>query len=255
MLDSRERAALSSAFLSTKVETTRRLVDLARAYWSGMGNWRDSDVERFLEFMVPRIQAGRSSIANLTAVYLARVGEVDPIAAVDTTTLRGLDASDVYTRPAVAMRTALKDGASVTDSIGASLTRLASLVATDMALAQQAQTAASTASSRAFDGGFRRTLTGSENCAKCYIASTQRYHRGDLLPIHPGCDCGVEPLRPGENTGRVLDPDRLATTNDWAESMDANRDNLGDLLVTHDHGEYGPTLSWRDQKFTGPSAI
>jgi hypothetical protein len=28
-----------------------------------------------------------------------------------------------------------------------------------------------------------------------------------------------------------------------------------EIVVTRNHGEYGPTLSWRDQSFTGPGEL
>jgi len=34
---------------------------------------------------------------------------------------------------------------------------------------------------------YRRVLTGMESCGLCVVASTQRYRKRDLLPIHPNC--------------------------------------------------------------------
>ena len=56
---------------------------------------------------------------------------------------------------------------------------------------------------------YRRVLTGRENCALCLVASTQRYWVEDLLPIHPGCDCNVQPLPPGMEDSQVIDQDLL----------------------------------------------
>lgn len=271
MLDSRQRAALSSAYLARKSATTQRLVDLAVAYWSRMGSYNPSDSERFIAFITPRVLAGRANVAALTAAYLARVAEVDAAPVIDVANIRGTDDLEVYNRANVTLRTEISKGASFGDAVATASERVASIVATDMQLAAQRQTAASTGASRAFDGGFRRTLSGRENCAKCYIASTQRYHRGELMPIHPACDCGVEPLKPGENTGQILDPDRLEQTHDWVKGFTGQMDrgarhlpgnsgpnpngDYADLLIVREHGEYGPTLSWRAQHFTGPADI
>uniref|UniRef100_UPI001D0D1143 hypothetical protein n=1 Tax=Klebsiella pneumoniae TaxID=573 RepID=UPI001D0D1143 len=44
---------------------------------------------------------------------------------------------------------------------------------------------------------YRRVLTGNENCALCVIASTMRYRKNSLMPIHPGCDCDIDVIPPG----------------------------------------------------------
>lgn len=272
MLSSQQRTALSNAFLAYKSQVGDRTAQFARNYWDDLGTWRDADIARFLDAVVPRVQASRAAVANATAAYLAQVAEIDPTVVVDTSQLRGADVDEVYRRPAVETYTALSAGKSLTDAVEMGATRLVSIIKTDIQLAMQQQSAASTSASVSFKGGFRRTLTGNENCAKCYIASTQRYRRGDLLPIHPGCDCGIEPLAPGENIGQVLDPARLAQTQDWVKGFTGESDTgarfLGgasgggnpageyaDLIITRNHGEYGPTLAWRDQAFTGPADI
>lgn len=260
MLDSQQRAALSRAFLAQKSRTTDRLVELAKVRWENLGSYNDGDAERFIELVSPHVLAGRSNIAALTAVYLARVAEVDPSTPVDTDTVRGKTVDEIYVRPMTTLRTELSRGASFETAFSAATARVASLVSTDMQLSMQQQVAASTEAHSAFEGGFRRTLTGRENCAKCYIASTQRYHRGNLLPIHPGCDCGIEALKPGENIGQVIEPERLQQSHDWVKGFDSRFENRAavnydDILVTSTHGEYGPTLRWRDQHFTGPADI
>jgi len=86
------------------------------------------------------------------------------------------------------------------------------------------------------------------------VASTQRYYRGDLLPIHPGCDCGVQPLPPGLAVNQVIDEDLL----EQVHQVTADRLGVSDrsgrtpdyrkLLTVSEHGEYGPTLSWAQPK-------
>lgn len=148
--------------------------------------------------------------------------------------------------------------------------RLTSLVATDLQLAMTHQAQASLASSPY--SMYRRTIGGNKTCALCVIASTQRYHKKNLLPIHPGCSCGVEPWE-GEDA-ITIDPDLLESTHELIEqklgtydpgARNAGRDkttsagkpisDYTDLIVTRDHGEYGPTLTWRTDRFTGPSLI
>src|SRR5690606_35578247 len=115
----------------------------------------------------------------------------------------------------------------------------------------------------------------SENCALCVIASTQRYWLADLMPIHPGCDCGVDTLPADWNPDQqIIDSDLLESTHAIIDAKLGYTDrNAGDLLVgktdsegrplsdfpqlivTRTHGEYGPTLAWRDEKFTSKADI
>ena len=108
--------------------------------------------------------------------------------------------------------------------------------------------------------GYRRVLTGSENCALCAIASTQRYHRGSLMPIHDHCDCLVAPIYGEHDPGRVINEGLMSSVR---ASIDEHYGQAGwerpskpmrDIRV-RTHGEYGPTLTWERQNFRGPSDI
>lgn len=247
-------------------------------YWGRMGSWRDADVDRFLDAVTPRIMAGRLAVANLTDAYLARTLEREPVGAIDVTTLRnGAPIEEVYRRPAVTLYNELSNGKSFPAALTAATARLVGMVGTDLQLSMQHQARASMGNAKGVEA-FRRTLTGRENCALCMIASTQRYWKKDLLPIHPGCDCGVEPLARGQANNQVIDPELLEQTHNWVgahagrESDRGARDlGLGklveyaeggergadytDLIVVREHGELGPTLTWRHQSFTSADDI
>lgn len=274
MLTVAQRQALARAEQAARLQVRDRLNEFAVTLWNGLGSWRDADIDRFVSLIVPRVLAGQVTIARLTDTYLARVLEVAPLGTVDVATLRnGVTPDEVYRRPATSMYTALASGATFTDALKTGADRLVNLVLTDAQLAMQHQARRTLLGSSGADA-FRRTLTGRENCALCMIASTQRYWKGDLLPIHPACDCGVEPLAPGEANEQVIDPARLEQTHNWVDSF-AGRDDVGardlglgklvdytadgntgtrqadftELIITNDHGELGPTLGWRHQNF------
>ena len=123
-----------------------------------------------------------------------------------------------------------------------------------MAMVQQA--------SASLDGnGFRRALNGPGDCALCVIASTQRYHAGDLLPIHPGCNCTVAPLGPGEGVDQVIDPDLLERVHAQVEAMTGDVDrgarapDYRKLMVVREHGEIGPVLTWKQHEFTSAADL
>lgn len=242
-----------------------RVVEYARRLWSGSPSLRDEDVERIIARLVPAVQSGQRQVAQLTDAYIARVAAsagVEWSAGLDLEAIvnyRGVPAVEVYRRPAVTAYTALGKGVPYSQAVQQGLSRLMSITSTDM---QQAKNRAAAAGiGRSGFEFFRRVLTGSENCALCAIASTQRYRRGDLLPIHPGCDCGVAALFAPSDPGQVIDSPTLELIHDEVERVTGSVDRGGrapdyrDLVVTNMHGELGPTLGWRGEQFTGPADI
>lgn len=257
-----------------------QLQGFALRYWNGLGSWRDKDYEQLLKALVPRIEAGQQKVADLTDAYISRLALEEfgaiknglPLEA-STVALRGVPAAEVYHRPFSSAYAELATGKSMTAAVSAGAERLTDLVASGLQLSKTHS--AREAIGRSKFQGYQRTLTGRENCALCVIASTQRYTRGDLLPIHPGCDCGVKPYH-ARFDSQVIDErllndtyTEIATRLDHVSvGLDARDLGLGktdargrplsdftELLVTNQHGELGPVLSWRDHKFTGADDI
>lgn len=248
-----------------------RVSNFATRYWNSMGSWRDDDIERLLEFVTPLIRSGQQRVSDLTDAYLSRVlvnqgGKPSgrPFQAT-TPALRGITDEVLYARPFATMHESLGKGDTVTAAVAAGRARLTSLIMTNMQLAKThaARKTMTGAGARAYE----RVPTGRENCALCVIASTQRYFVADLQPIHPGCDCHVRPLT-GDPAQHIIHPDRLeqihrAVEGQFGESdrgaryidgRNAISDYL-DLIAVRHHGEYGPTLSWRGEHFTGPDNL
>ncbi len=249
------RSALIKAHQSQTMQVRERLTDYAKTLWGGLGSWRDEDVDRFVNLMAPRVLAGRAKVAQLTDAYLAQlVGQNSAL--IDTTRLRGVPVQDVYRRPAATMYDKLSNDQSLSQAIAASTARLANLIATDMQTAMARQARASLGGN-----GFRRVLNGPGDCALCVVASTQRYHAGDLLPIHPGCNCTVAPLGPGEGVDQVIDPDLLERVHAQVEAMTGEVDrgarapDYRKLMVVREHGEIGPVLTWKQHEFTSAADL
>lgn len=174
---------------------------------------------------------------------------------------RGVPTREVYERPFVDTWTALAGGLGFDDALEKGRQRVVSLAGTDV---QLARTRAAAYVLDRSDGvvGYRRVLHGSESCGLCVVASTQRYRRGDLMPIHPGCDCGVLPIYGDVDPGQILDPSRLEGVHQRLEERFGVSDagartpiDYRDVLVVHEHGELGPVLGVRGQTFTGPADI
>jgi hypothetical protein len=273
-------ATVVDAYSRNAARIRQRVTQAVLRTWLQLPNYRDADIARFVAVATPLVSSGQLATAALTAGYLSSLefvetGErspVEPIPAEEVTTqaLRGVPAEEVYRRPAVEVYTALSDGLTLTEAVTRGRHRLNDLVSTDLQLAK------TYASKRWLDGNgrvtwYRRTLTGPTSCGLCIVASTQRYHKKELLPCHPACNCSVRPQF-GRDPGQVIDPATLRAAHDsigerFGTFSQGSRELVGvtldsgdiakyrDVLVVHNHGEIGPVLAVRGQKFTGPSVV
>lgn len=251
-----------------RARTTR----FVTAAWGSLDDYRDAEIDRFAQLVAPVVEGAQVRVAALTDAYLAAYetavygGRVAPLgvprdAAV---ALRGVDTVEVYRRPGVTVWTALSDGESFAGAVRKGLLRAEGLASTDVQLAKT-HTSRRVLGSKGNVVGYRRVLEGGHSCGLCIVASTQRYRSEDLMPIHGGCSCSVQPIYGDRDPGQVIDPERLAGVHDAiAERFGAfdegARDinditSYRDVLVTHDHGELGPILGVRGQDFTGPTDV
>jgi hypothetical protein len=223
------------------------------------GQYRDRDLQRFVATAVPVVLAGQRQVSALTDAYLANVLTTTlgrPVRPVGVTNdyPRPTPPSEVYGRPYVEVRTQLAQGAGFASAVLSGVERLKDITATDMQLAK------THTARRSFTANnvqrYRRTLTGAKSCALCYVASTQSYSRGDLMPIHPGCDCGVEPIVGDFNADAELEAtheainERFGTSDRGGRAIDYRK-----ALIVREHGDMGPLLTVGEHRFTGPSAI
>lgn len=263
-------------YLTASNRIRARLERIALAAWTGLGSYRDADIDRLVDMLAPQVVAGQRTIAQLTDAYLAALMRTQALGVADAvvTTARGVPAAEVYRRPGVEVWTALSEGKPFATARDLGAQRLISLVRTDLQLAQRAQEHVALMSGPV--GGYRRVLNGERDCMLCVIASTQRYHKADLKPIHPGCDCGVAPIEGGD-PGQVINEALLEEAHDLISQgmqglSDRGARDLGvgkvvkyadgtrladytDLILVREHGEYGPTLTWRADSFTGPGDL
>lgn len=255
--------------LATRERTEERVL----AVYGGLPDYRDDSMARFTELAVPVVQAGQIRTSQLTAAYFG----TPPASEAVIRGARGVDPYEVYGRPAKSIYYALSRGIDIAPAIEQGRNRALDLVSMDLQLAKTSQIRDSVRA-----GGhrqYRRVLTGRENCALCVIASTQTYPTGSLMPVHPGCDCYAEPVDTKRRQQFVIDQQLLDDTHDavaakLGRSEYSARDlgldkrtsrttkrapkglSLSDyteLIVTREHGELGPVLTWRDDNFTGPA--
>jgi hypothetical protein len=256
-------------------EQVKAIRDKVSQYVAGqfrMGQFRNADQARFVDQVVPYVLAGRQQVSNLTDAYLTRVissalGKPLPLrGAIDAAAVRGVPAAEVYARPFTTVWTALSQGKPYDEAVRLGAARAESLVLTDLQLAKTttAQDVLANAGDQVI--GYERIPSGEGTCALCWLASTQRYHREDLMPIHPGCNCDVGPII---DTGvQVIYPDRYEQVHqaaaDFAGNYDTGGRNLGigdapydyaHLVVENMHGEMGPLLGWKGVDFTSAAKL
>ncbi|QBI53432.1 VG15 protein [Streptomonospora litoralis] len=243
------------------------LLALVRQEFASLSSYRDADARRWVEQIVPSVTGAQRDMAGQVLTYLLELladmlgRRVEPpqeaLPAQLPQDLRGVDMAEVYLRPFHTIWTALSRGAPLDKAVEQGMSRAEKIAATDLQMAKVYTAQAVMAGVDAVTG-YRRVPRGAETCALCLIASTQRYHREELLPIHPGCDCGVAPLTGDDDPGQVIDEELLEATHDAVEAAfgreavdrGGRERDYRRLIVTREHGEYGPTLTVADQQFT-----
>lgn len=215
-----EMGDLSHAYQEACHQVRSRIERFARGYWAQMPNYRDEAIKDMVAAITPRVLAGQEAVAELTDAYLVACADLMGLAA--------------------------PTGEVMASEIAGGL-RLLNLIGTDIQLARTRQGHRSM-SAWGGDQFYRRTLTGRENCALCTIASTQHYRVDHVMPIHPGCDCGFEPLPPGVGIEQVIEPKRLEAAHKAVADTGFTVDRGGrfpdysNIILETRHGEVGSVL-------------
>ncbi|MET9480934.1 hypothetical protein [Streptomyces sp. NPDC006638] len=174
--------------------------------------------------------------------------------------LRGVDPEEVYKRPFTEVWMALSDGEPLDVATERGAKRLEIIAKTDLQLARTHTVQEVTAGQPGVEYTIRE-LQGEYDCALCMIAATQRYHKKNLAPIHPGCDCLVKTVKADYDPGQVIDDERLEQIHAAVEAAIGTFDRGGravdyrKIIIARNHGEIGPVLGYRGQRFTGPDDI
>lgn len=280
---SRRDVAIVEAYVRryNRLRTTTGL--LVGRLWDQYAGFDDGAAERFATAAASTVVAAQTATGTQVDGYLAALAGgtaegLDPAAFTGAAVRNGADPLDVYLRSIIAARAAvgLKP---FRDAMRLGRNRAVSSAETDVALAQRAAVNTSGATK------YRRVLTG-QSCALCATASTQRYHRGNLMPIHSHCDCGIAPILGSEDPGHVINRKLLNDIkqqgpNVW-ESRGFGVDDQGRVFVrdrsvslnsqiegpdrlwrqrkpvrfdVNEHGELGPVLTEHGHDFTSAADI
>lgn len=193
-----------------------RAVQVAETLWYLSGPFVAGADETFYSAWEPAwvgfvSAAHTDAVVNIQSHSLATIGEAGPTPVAPgnvndwSEALRGVAAQDVYRRPF------LEAWAKESSDLG--LHKLRQIATTDMQLASRLGEYRAMAGNSTIVG-YRRVLGLPPNCGLCVVASTQRYRKEALKPIHTACKCGTQPIYrskkgdPGE--GRISDEATLA---------------------------------------------
>lgn len=257
-------AQLVAAHAAARQRLTDATVASARDRTAGFDSWYDHEqISRLARDLAALVRAAQRQTAAVTDAYLARViavlagRPVGPVGVVDIRQLRrGVDLPGVYGRVADTYRWQISQGADPVVALERAVERAEVAADTDVTLAFRAQ-AQRVMLVRRVDG-FRRVvhpeLSRGGTCGLCIIAADRVYTRGDLLPLHARCACGVLPIVNGLDPGAQLDRDALDAL---YEAAGSNR--AADLKRTRysvrQHGELGPVLTDAGDDWRGPADV
>lgn len=189
-------ATTAATYLAASTALRSRLLGFVAAQYGAYGDYRDAAAAAFVAAVVPAALAAQQAMASLTSAYLSHVIAAQaggtyrpppvPLDEVTGDALRGVPMDEVYRRPFTSVWIDLSKGKGIEDAARAGAQRAEVIAATDLELARtrMAQRVIS-ADSRVT--GYRRVLNGAHSCALCVLASTVRYHKEELMPLHPRC--------------------------------------------------------------------
>ena len=216
-----------------------QLVRAIRLLWVGaMLDLSDFSADRWVRSAVPTVQGAMLEMTNQQRTYLSMVADLT-YPTVQLSYPRGVDIAEVYFRPVATARAVRAAGHDVAEAMRRGANRAQAIATTDLQLAKthSARTVLADADNVV---GYRRVLQGPESCGLCIAASTRRYKKAELMPLHNGCDCDVAPLIGDEDPGEVVN----------REALDAFYDAGGEAERTtiYEHGEHGRTLAVQGQR-------
>lgn len=236
---------MASDLANTVIIAKKRLQQIVAAAvaaaWHGLPHYDQQQIDQFLTSVLPLTAAANRQSVLLTQAFLARA-LAQPPAGLDADQIiagirNGTTPAQVYHRPFVTVWGALGRGIPWAAAVKLGLDRATSAAATDVQLSFTHTLAALGSADNQILGYERVPDDGA--CDFCLAASGQVYHSSDLMPLHNGCGCGVEPIT---SDATFNAPDRFP----GADGLE---------VAVRDHGELGPVLTNAVDHFAGPSVV
>jgi hypothetical protein len=260
--------ALVTAQAAARRQATDLAVSAATGQFRALSDWwSDRAVTGAVRALLKAVEAAQRQAAATTGAYLTRAGSAAagrtlrqaPVLR-DVGQLRGRSVSHerVYERIAEGYRwQVITEGLSEDAALERAVTRAEVVADDDVTLAMRHQARQWMADHDEADG-YRRVihpeLSQGGTCGLCIAASDRVYHRRDLLPIHGRCHCEVLPIVHGQDPGGPLNADTLASLYQAAGTTAAAALKATRYQI-NEHGELGPVLTVRGQRFRGKRQV
>lgn len=239
-------------------------VATAAGAWAGFSAWYDTAAVTDLAEQIADLSlSGQTSIVGLFSEYVAQVTAMlrgDRLVTVPRVPARpirsGVDPVSVHSRPAAVFRETYALLGDEQAAIERAIGRAAQLMETDAMLAARAaqMEAMRELEVTHYRRVLRPELSESGPCGLCVVAADQVYKIGDLLPLHGQCKCQTVEVTDALDVGKRLNREDLDKI--YAAAGGTTAADLKRVRVTiNEHGELGPVLSVRGQKFTGPDDL
>lgn len=269
--------ALATAYTTRYNRLRVRAGLIVGRLWDRTAGLDDSAARVFTEAAAGVATAAQGAAAGLLDGYVAALGTfatgtlvrpagIDPETVSGPAARNGAEPVDVYHRSVVTARAAVAEGQTFDEAMRYGRQRSVSTAETDVTLAQRLALLFVIGGDERIVG-YRRVLTG-QSCSLCATASTQRYRRGDLMPIHNHCDCGIAPIYGTVDPGHVINSERLSDLKaagrasgdpQFWQSRRIDVDEHGTVrfpdVTVHQHGELGPVLTEATHGFTSQSDL
>ena len=160
--------------------------------WDRYGGLDDQALAAFSASASVVVDVAKANVATIATGFMNandRVAGFPGLLVPELPVIRnGVPTDEVYGRSVITARRQIAKGLGFVEAMAAGRARAVSTARTDVVLTNRAAMAGGKAS-RPWVVGYRRVLVGG-SCGFCATASTQRYTRGDLLPLHPACVVG-----------------------------------------------------------------
>lgn len=252
---------LVDAFAAQRAALVGRITRLVERDLAGFDGWySDRLVSELAAQVAAKVLTGQTGIGNLTDAYLSRVTTlvaertISPAGASPdlgrSLRLGQADLGEVYVRLGADFRWRRSQGVDEAAARSATTTRATVMADTDMGLAFRRQVV--DFNQRRGVLRFRRVIRSEGPCGLCLAASDRLYSRGDLMPIHGRCRCGVMPVTMASDPGSTLTNDDLPALYEAAGGTSGEK--LKQVRVVQ-HGELGPVLVARGEHFRGPLEV
>ena len=264
MVNDRKISAALDAHTASRAAVEKKVLGIVARLVAGFDGWYDSaKISGWTARIVKAVEAAQASTATMTDAYLSQVASevigksVLPVGAVDPASLRqGVTHQGVYGRLADQWRYQESLGTAADLIAQGVASRAVSMVTTDLQLAFTHQSRRFM-TRRGIDE-WRRVLRPEMSktgvCGLCVAASDRMYFRGDLMPIHGNCHCGVLPVKDGVDPGRSLNREDLNRL--YGEAASTYGDQLIETkYVVRENGEIGPVLAREGDAFRGPDDV